>query len=210
MKIHYFYKITNLLNGKYYLGVHTSTLSPEKDNYWGSGPAIKAAIKKYGKQNFKKEVLEVFNSSEDAFKYEAEHITLKEVQDPMCYNMQLGGLGGTEGAIFMTNGTDHIRILPEFEEEYRNKGYSRLQKIHSAETLQKMRESHRGLKRSKESLTKAGASMRQLVWVKKEDQELRIHKNELESYLDQGYVRGRLSSTGLKISQTLKARHQNS
>lgn len=49
---HYFYRITNKINGKYYLGVRSYSGDPEKDYYMGSGPAIRAAVRKYGKQNF--------------------------------------------------------------------------------------------------------------------------------------------------------------
>lgn len=42
------YKTTNIINGKYYIGVHKTT-NPN-DSYLGSGKAIKEAIKKYGKK----------------------------------------------------------------------------------------------------------------------------------------------------------------
>jgi len=48
------YKITNNVNGKIYIGKD----SRDKKNYFGSGIVIKCAIKKYGKHNFSKEILE--------------------------------------------------------------------------------------------------------------------------------------------------------
>jgi group I intron endonuclease len=55
------YKTTNLINGKIYIG-------QDKNNdptYYGSGTILKKAIKKYGKENFKKEILENCHSSEE-------------------------------------------------------------------------------------------------------------------------------------------------
>lgn len=50
------YLITNMVNNKSYVGKRIS--SPELSlDYWGSGMIIKSAIKKYGKSNFKKEIL---------------------------------------------------------------------------------------------------------------------------------------------------------
>lgn len=57
----YIYKITNLINNKWYIGSHiseyTSINSAVNDKYWGGGVALNHAYKKYGKSNFKKEIL---------------------------------------------------------------------------------------------------------------------------------------------------------
>ena len=55
------YKVTNLVNGKIYIG-QDSKNNPE---YLGSGAIIKKAIKKYGKENFKKEIIDWSNSKND-------------------------------------------------------------------------------------------------------------------------------------------------
>ena len=50
----YIYKTTNLINGKIYVG--KSLYLP--DGYLGSGLRLSGAIKKYGKNNFRREILE--------------------------------------------------------------------------------------------------------------------------------------------------------
>ena len=55
------YKTTNLINGKIYIGQDLEN----NPNYFGSGLIFKKAILKYGKNNFKKEILEYcFNKQE--------------------------------------------------------------------------------------------------------------------------------------------------
>ena len=57
------YKITNNVNGKYYIGKHqTKDLN---DGYMGSGKFIKRAIEKYGVKNFTKEIIHVFDNEKD-------------------------------------------------------------------------------------------------------------------------------------------------
>ena len=88
------YRTTNLVNGKYYFGVHKTT-NPD-DDYLGSGNYIRRAIAKYGPERFKKEVLFIFDETNaaSAFAKEDELIQCYRGRDPLCMNMRKGGEGG--------------------------------------------------------------------------------------------------------------------
>jgi hypothetical protein len=49
-KYRYVYLISNKVNGKTYVGQHTT--EDLNDNYFGSGLLLKRAIKKYGKEKY--------------------------------------------------------------------------------------------------------------------------------------------------------------
>jgi hypothetical protein len=83
------YKTTNLINGKYYIGRHST--ENINDGYLGSGVALRNAIKKYGKENFKREIILEALNSEYLWELEREIITKEMLTDPMCYNMTYGG-----------------------------------------------------------------------------------------------------------------------
>ena len=83
------YKITNLINDKIYIGFHST--NDLYDGYMGSGKAIKRAIKKYGEENFHKEILAIFDSQKDAEDLERELVNEEFVSDSNTYNMTIGG-----------------------------------------------------------------------------------------------------------------------
>ena len=86
------YKVTNKINGKFYIGKHqTKKLN---DHYYGSGKKLLAAIKKYGKENFSKEILFVFETEQEMNDKEKELITEEFVKRPDTYNVGVGGEGG--------------------------------------------------------------------------------------------------------------------
>lgn len=93
--IHYLYKITNKINGRYYIGIHsllkTSNKTPETDGYWGSGRDIKESIKLFGKENFCKTILKTFSSREEAKIEERKLVNYSMLSDPKSYNKILGG-----------------------------------------------------------------------------------------------------------------------
>ena len=92
MATYYLYQIRNNLNGKIYIGVHST--STENDTYMGSGTLISNAIQKYGKDNFTKTILEYFNSEEEMYFREAEIVDKEFVLREDTYNIALGGVGG--------------------------------------------------------------------------------------------------------------------
>lgn len=57
----------------------------------GSGTRLKATYKKYGMENFEKEILKFFNTRKEASEYEAEMVTETLIKDDNCYNIKKGG-----------------------------------------------------------------------------------------------------------------------
>lgn len=59
----FIYKTVNMINGKFYIGQHRTKYL--KDGYLGSGNVLKRAIDKYGRENFKRIILEYCSSAEE-------------------------------------------------------------------------------------------------------------------------------------------------
>jgi len=94
-KFHYVYITTNLINGKQYVGEHsTNTL---KNNYYGSGLYLKHAINEYGKLNFKLEILEFFDTKENAFNAQEKYINKYNTLIPNGYNISPKGGHNVKG-----------------------------------------------------------------------------------------------------------------
>ena len=83
------YKITNKINGRYYIGRHRT--NNVNDSYMGSGKAITNAIKKYGTENFTKEIIAESWNETDLWELEKLIVNDKIVKDPKSYNMAYGG-----------------------------------------------------------------------------------------------------------------------
>ena len=96
---HYVYKTTNIKNGKYYIGKHSSE-NIKNDPYLGSGKHLCRAIKKYGRQNFVRQILYQFDQQELSYIKQHELLTERIInQDKNCYNLQIGGRGGLTGMV---------------------------------------------------------------------------------------------------------------
>ena len=92
MKYYGIYKITNLVNGKMYIGQHVT--SDLDDGYMGSGLVIRRAIKKYGAENFRKEWLTFCEDEEELNYMERVFVDETWLSRPDTYNLKLGGDGG--------------------------------------------------------------------------------------------------------------------
>ena len=91
---YYVYKTTNLVNQKFYYGVHKSNKVFD-EKYFGSGVLLRKAIDVYGIDSFKCEAIKYFESYEEALKYEEEIITPELILSEQCYNLNIGGKGGS-------------------------------------------------------------------------------------------------------------------
>jgi len=105
------YKTTNAITGKYYVGCHqTVNLN---DGYLGSGKHLRYAIKKYGIDNFKFEILYSVSSKEEMFELERNIVNEDLVKNPQTYNLKIGGSGGNPGIMGAFTGKKHSEETKE-------------------------------------------------------------------------------------------------
>ena len=136
------YKTTNLVNSKIYVGVHKLADTTRSKKYLGSGDQIRAAIKKYGRENFTRETLAQFSCFEDVYSAEANLVNQEFINRDDTYNICLGGRGG---------GTS----TPEIREKISNSAKGRK---FSKETRAKIAESNKGRTTSDETRAKISAA----------------------------------------------------
>ena len=90
-KFHILYKVTNTLNERFYIGKHSTRIL--EDGYLGSGRRIRDEIKKYGKENFKREILEYCNTEEELYSLEEQIVNKELIDQDLCLNLVNGGYG---------------------------------------------------------------------------------------------------------------------
>lgn len=89
---HFIYKTINLLNSRYYIGMHST--NDLEDGYLGSGTYLKRSLNKHGEENHKLEILEFCKTKDELKSREKELINLNEIAKKECMNLKVGGTGG--------------------------------------------------------------------------------------------------------------------
>lgn len=195
-KYHFIYKTTNLLSGRYYIGMHsTNNLD---DGYFGSGTRIRRAINKHGEENFKREILEFCETREELKSREEEIVNLNEITKVDCMNLKVGGYGGftpEQQKLNNFKSQEVQKILKEVNPEWfenllknRSKGHKNSYdegrreryyfhdwngKKHSEDTKLKMSESSKGMGKG-ENNSQFGK-----CWITNEIENKKIMKGEL-------------------------------
>jgi group I intron endonuclease len=94
MIIGYIYQIKNIVNGKFYIGKTEKTIKYRFSNHMSAGKNPKDyfhnAVKKYGRENFKIEIIKYVYEDDDINELEKHYIGWLKPQ----YNLKEGGEGG--------------------------------------------------------------------------------------------------------------------
>ena len=121
MKYKYLYKITNLINGMIYVGIHrTNNL---EDGYMGSSLILKKLIKKHGINNFKKEIIKFVKTEKQLFLEEAKIVNESFVKRKDTYNRICGGNGSwlhTKGKTKVYDENGKIILISTKDERFLN------------------------------------------------------------------------------------------
>lgn len=193
MKYHYFYKITNNINNHFYYGVHST--DKLDDGYMGSGKNLRLAYKEYGIENFTKEIIKFFDSSDEAFEYESEIVNEELVKNDDCYNIQTGGKTfNSKGFITVRDETGKYFWVKKEEFLY-NKDYEAVWKNrhHKAESKNKTRNTMTPKK-----------STNPRIWICKNGVVKYILKTKLNEFLSDGWELGRTNYKPRKNKQGVK------
>ena len=194
-RYHYIYKITRD-DGRYYIGMHST--DDLDDGYFGSGKLITRSIKKHGREKHTKEILEYLPTRVALKSRETELVNEDIIGDVLCMNLRLGGAGWESHeakAAAVKGNTSGNRN----REEASRKAVNTKRVRNSGNFFGGKFGAFAGKKHSVESKAKMSAADRTgeknsqfgTCWISKDGTAIKIKKNNLLEYLQQGYLRGR-------------------
>lgn len=196
-KILYVYKITNTLNGKLYVGRHTYTTLT--NSYYGSGIAIKKAIKKYGKEFFNKDILCICDTEDKLNEMEIFWIQkLGTYTDRNGYNMTKGG-EGMSGYILSRESIE--RGINARKEHYKNHPETSLKLSEISKQKTGSKNSFYGKKLTESHIDKMRIARIKAITGKNNPSAVRIRCIELDKTFDT--AKDAASYVGLKSSTTV-------
>lgn len=134
---YFIYQTTNLINNKKYIGQHqTENIN---DGYLGSGVLLQKAIKKYGKENFSREILCFANNKDELDSLEIAYIAAANAKESnQYYNLNDGGMGQRG---FIMSDEQRAVISQKAKERYAS-GFDK-SKIFTAERSRKISETRK-------------------------------------------------------------------
>ncbi len=148
------YKSTNVINENYYIGIHST--NKVEDSYIGSGTRFRNEVRKYGKSNFKREILQFFPTREEALLEEYQTVS-KVLSDPKCLNLCEGGkVGGLNEKAYRLskqkrdwlrendpswNNKVSLNVSTGLKEYYKDKPGTFTGRVHKPESIEKMKQS---------------------------------------------------------------------
>lgn len=209
-KYHFIYKTTDTRNGNFYIGMHST--DNLKDGYVGSGTRLKHLIYKHGKEIFNMEILEFLPNRESLKEREIEIVNSDLLLEEKCMNLKLGGYGGfinEDHRLKCSKAgnksfSEKLKNNPEFREKFSETKRQNLidglldgKRIPITEnrcdwTGRKHKESSKKLIGEITSITQKGEKNSQYgtYWMTKNNVNKKIKSSELQSYLNDGWVRG--------------------
>ena len=140
------YKITNLLNGKMYIGQHTT--NNLDDGYMGSGIVIRHALKKNGNENFRKEWLMFCEDEEELNYMERVYVDQTWIDRADTYNLAIGGNSarGENHPMFGRQHNEETRKkISDSRQDYVGEKHPFYGKHHTKETKDKISQGHIGI-----------------------------------------------------------------
>lgn len=182
-----------------------------EDGYLGSGKRLGYSIAKHGKENHIKEILEFLNSREEMMIREKEIVNEELLKEERCMNLMKGGLGGdgmrnrSMESIKEMSRKGKISLRLKHEDPLWKKQYIEKMSVSLKEAVKNgtqntatwkgkhLSESHRKSIGEANSISNKGSRNSQYgtCWIhSKEGVNKKVKKEELESWLINGWIKG--------------------